>query len=448
MAIDLHDLVDNPRESLDIELKQWLDLTQNLNRANLARHIAALCNHGGGYIVFGFCDDASVDLNISTSLQLYDRDTISSIVKHYLAPSFECHVTSIESNAGNKHTIIQVPGHGSVPVCSQKGGPHDEKGRPQGIRPNTYYVRALGPESTPITMPDQWMKSIRRCTLNDRDTLLREMNEILHGHRTVSPSSLERLENWDKAVNKRYTDLVEGEKRINWPLPLSKFHYQLSYLIVHNDEPKPIEYLRNILEEINNEVRDTVYTGWSMFYPFTVPEISPKIFPENSDGTGLELLEENLTYEDSFQTSLPDFWRVSPDGRASIVRGYREDYRLIPAGKWLAPITVLRETAELVRHARAYSRRFPSNTEINFLCTWVGLQNREIGDFDTGVYWRPGKISAANKRVVRGSWSTSQISADWPQVVAELGCPVLNLFGVDFCNREFIRGMAQEFKSL
>jgi hypothetical protein len=76
------------------------------------------------------------------------------------------------------------------------------------------------------------------------------------------------------------------------------------------------------------------------------------------------------------------------------------------------------------------------------------LQNREIGDFDTGVYWRPGKISAANKPVVRGSWSTSQISADWPQVVAELGWPVLNLFGVDFCNREFIRGMAQEFKSL
>ena len=55
MITDLTDLVDNPREALDIELKQWLDLTDNLAKANIARHLAALCNHGGAI----WCSDSA-----------------------------------------------------------------------------------------------------------------------------------------------------------------------------------------------------------------------------------------------------------------------------------------------------------------------------------------------------------------------------------------------------
>ena len=46
MKVDLTDLVDNPRETMGIELKEWLDLTDNVAKAKLARHLAALCNHG------------------------------------------------------------------------------------------------------------------------------------------------------------------------------------------------------------------------------------------------------------------------------------------------------------------------------------------------------------------------------------------------------------------
>ena len=50
----LQDLLAYPREDLDKELKSWLNLSQNDDKANIAQAILALANHGGGYILIGF----------------------------------------------------------------------------------------------------------------------------------------------------------------------------------------------------------------------------------------------------------------------------------------------------------------------------------------------------------------------------------------------------------
>ncbi len=49
---DLQALVENPREVLEIEIKDWVDLTDKFVRADIARHIAALANNGGGHLIF------------------------------------------------------------------------------------------------------------------------------------------------------------------------------------------------------------------------------------------------------------------------------------------------------------------------------------------------------------------------------------------------------------
>ena len=52
---NLQDLVENPPVNLDVELKDWMDIPNDVvARANVGRHIAALANHGGGYLLFGF----------------------------------------------------------------------------------------------------------------------------------------------------------------------------------------------------------------------------------------------------------------------------------------------------------------------------------------------------------------------------------------------------------
>ncbi len=79
MASDLNDLIDVPRETLEIELKEWLDLSEPVVRANIARHLAALANQGGGYLVFGFTDDLRRDQKRPPSLDSYNRDTFTAI---------------------------------------------------------------------------------------------------------------------------------------------------------------------------------------------------------------------------------------------------------------------------------------------------------------------------------------------------------------------------------
>jgi len=79
---DLQDLIDNPPETLDIELKDWIDIgNDRVAQANTARHLAALANYGGGHLLFGFHDSRKPNPSIPYPIKMYERDTVSSIVK-------------------------------------------------------------------------------------------------------------------------------------------------------------------------------------------------------------------------------------------------------------------------------------------------------------------------------------------------------------------------------
>ncbi len=103
------DLVDAPNETLSVEYKSWLDLSENPEaRADLARHICAIANHGGGVIVFGFNDDLTVAGPTPFPNAVVNRDTIAGIVKKYLEPTIHCDVMNVTSSSGNTHPIIIV----------------------------------------------------------------------------------------------------------------------------------------------------------------------------------------------------------------------------------------------------------------------------------------------------------------------------------------------------
>jgi predicted HTH transcriptional regulator len=153
MPDDLTDLLDSPSETLAVEYKSKLDLSDARSRANLARHVAALANHGGGYLVFGFDDDLT--RAVETEFSNIDRDAVAGIVKYYLDPPFQCEVRVVAGQSGARHTIVVVPSHGSVPICARRDGPQDAKGRPQGIVSGAYYIRKPGPASEQIVAPSE-----------------------------------------------------------------------------------------------------------------------------------------------------------------------------------------------------------------------------------------------------------------------------------------------------
>ncbi|MEI9852806.1 MAG: ATP-binding protein [Sphingomonas sp.] len=451
---DLTDLVDYPRETLDIELKAWIDLSDKVAQAKLARHIAALANHGGGYLVFGFSDDQSAAPERPADLSAYSRDTFGKIVTRYLTPALQCDLELVRSSAGLLFPVVRVPSHGPVPIGAKADGPHDPKGQPQGIRAGTYYVRKPGPKSEAALGIEDWQPLIRRCVLSDRDSLLADIGRAVQP-RAEPPivAETDRLTAWHDDSAARWRTIVAGAAAPRWPVPIETNHCQLSYMLLSDTGVAiPPGELRELLEQANRDVRQTVWTGWSMFYPFTRPDIAAALHPEHDDGTGIDVLESNLIGDGDFDTSLPDYWRFAADGRATILRPYREDRpRSVeakgrPAGSWLSPETVIRETAELVAHARTMAERCGAD-RVAFRCSWRGLAGREIDDFGD-FYWSPGRSAQAPQRTTAGAWDIPALVADWHAVVAELSCPVLSLFGLPNCGADLVAGLAPRFIKL
>jgi integrase len=167
-------------ETPGVELKQWMDITDGVARANVARHLAALANYGGGRLIFGFRKDGTLDPNHPGDLSPFNHDAIASIVDKFLTPPFHCEVLRvIPEGASDPCAVIGVPSHGPTPVCAKAGGPQDAKGRPQGITSGQYYTRVNGPKSEPIKTPEQWAPIIRRCVMNERKILLDNIAVLL-----------------------------------------------------------------------------------------------------------------------------------------------------------------------------------------------------------------------------------------------------------------------------
>ncbi len=64
-SFDLSDLLAGTSENLGTEFKAWMDTSNGEVRAKLARHIAALANHGG-YLIFGVDDKTRKPLGKTT----------------------------------------------------------------------------------------------------------------------------------------------------------------------------------------------------------------------------------------------------------------------------------------------------------------------------------------------------------------------------------------------
>lgn len=169
-------LLDYPTEDLSTEIKDWLDLGQRAIRADLARELIALANHGGGYVLFGFVDDTSgwpTSGPCPHDLAHYSQDEINNVLKAHAEPAFECYTHHLSSTAGNDHVVIQVPGGHLVPIRS-RGGPAGSR-----LTDHTYYIRRPGPESAPPQSGGEWQALMTRCVDNNVERQLESFRRIV-----------------------------------------------------------------------------------------------------------------------------------------------------------------------------------------------------------------------------------------------------------------------------
>src|SRR5260221_4576976 len=183
-----------------------------------------------------------------------------------------------------------------------------------------------------------------------------------------------------------------------------------------------------------------------MFYIFTRPEIAPVSMVDATSGQGEDDFIECSIFRDSI-TGANDLWRVSRIGLATLVRNYFEDrtdtaaYIGSTPGSFLSPNWLVRDVAEVVRHARGLAERFSDATSIAFRCAWHGLEGRVLAD--PRSRWSPEYQfgEEASYRVSIGTWQVSQLTEKWPDIVAHLASPVMRAANCgDVITPDWVRG--------
>ena len=139
---ELQPLITEPREDLDAEYKDWLDLKNNEHhKAKLAKAAIALANHGGGCVVIGFAEQGQTLKSGPCPEEIPEiiQDSVNAAIRRYVEPRFHCEVHNVpHPDTGVLHPVVIVPSTLTVPVMSRR----DCQG---AIAQNRCYVRKPGP---------------------------------------------------------------------------------------------------------------------------------------------------------------------------------------------------------------------------------------------------------------------------------------------------------------
>jgi hypothetical protein len=163
----IDDLVARPTESLNVEVKRWINPDEREGEAKIARAALAIHNRNGGFLIIGLDDktlqpDAGNEpTDVRTAFRI---DKIQGIVSRYTSELFEV-VVGFGKRDGVEHPVIVVPEGVRVPVAA-KAELKDAKGKTL-VRLGDVYFRTLGSNgtvSTAVARPSDWREYALRTS--------------------------------------------------------------------------------------------------------------------------------------------------------------------------------------------------------------------------------------------------------------------------------------------
>lgn len=453
MNDELQELIRFPREDIDIELKQWMDPTDKLVQAKLAKELLALRNHGGGYLVLGFKDEHPPlpDPNRPADLSGFSTDYFNNIIKKYAEPPFHCmsHVIA-HPVTGETHPVIVVPSGATVPVrCkseSSDGG--------KTIKLDTYYIRRPGPESSPIQSGAEWDALLQRCLIGRKEELLAALSNLLKGNEGTllagtqapePPHPFADLRAFRDSAVARLEKLQAEKLPDGDPARFLHGRYILSTRIVGNLKLATLTDLLRILSGLRR------YTGWSPMYIFTRRELEP--YP-----IGDGMIECWLARDEARDVGHSDFWRASTDGMVTLIRGYQEDgletadhHADLAAGTGIELTLPAWRVAEYLLRVKELGEKLSDQQfTLQLLGEWEGLEGRKLFSHGGRRDIFDDYVSHDPKFRVELEISPEEIDGALPAVVAKIITPLLRKFSFfepprGFYEQEMAKFLKREF---
>jgi len=354
----------------------------------------------------------------------YSQDRINGIVHNYADPPFHCSVQISPNPEGMLFPIIIVPGGHSVPVRARRSGPHGNI-----IEQNAIYIRKPGPRSETPQDSQEWAQLLDRCLVNRRDDMLNQIRNIFSG--TVEQGRVpdeDQLINWIENCQNRWTFLIQDlpeNSGARCPHGYHWFAYEING-VVQNFEP--IEFAARIRRSV---VR---HTGWPPFWYPTRAGIEPYSYDGQIE---CWLGGDPDEREGDRDPAHSDFWRISPEARAFLLRGYQEDgldgqrvgQQLVPPGTQFDITLQIWRVAEVFLHAESLSKKLiDGNGVLNFKVHYNGLANRALSSI-TGRHFIGGNnVAHQNDITLSTQVDTASIGPNLPEIIRPLLSPLYALF--------------------
>lgn len=424
----LADLLVDPREDLNCEVKNWLDLQgSNDDKATFAKAALALANHGGGFIVLGLAETGAGIIEAErrpTTLDGYSQDLINGIVQNYCDPPFHCAVSLVANAASAVFPIVVVPGGHRVPVRARRAGPNGNT-----VQNNAIYIRKPGPRSETPQSAQDWDDLLARCLRHRRDEMFDQIRDLISGavpQQEQLPEPV-RLEDWIESCFARWRDLIEPLRDGVGPrLPHGRFC--IAYEIVG-------EHRQIVSARFPEVLRTSVvrHSGWPPFWYPTRDGIAP--YP--IDGVvECWLGGDHQTPVEDRDAAHSDFWRIHQDGLAFLLRGYQEDgmdaqrhgYIVPPASIFDITLPVWR-VGEALLHARSLAANlFDGPATIRFVVNYEGLAGRSLASIDNRRQVFDRRVARQDSITLRTHIDAQAIDTNLPEIIHPLLSPLYTLF--------------------
>lgn len=440
----IQSFIDNLQESIEIEVKNWLNgLSNNTDKAKLAKEIIALANNGGGYIFIGFRDENGEFPEIEPEdgeFEAFTQDNISSLVHRFVHPPCECQVKIFKQMGSEiEHPVITVSGDHRTPLWAARG---NDGG---GLLNDKIYIRRPGANSEEPRTQDDWEKLIDRLVKARQSDLLEAIRGVLEPSSNILSDEDSTLDDWYSESYSLWKQIINGFDEDD-PRRLSNGHWAISFSIS--------DFHADSLNELNSTLQNKIskYSGWPPFTYMNSVHMRPRLVDQTicayigALGAG-ENPEDKVDY--------CDYWRVSKSGNGFLLRPMQEDEPAYgsntspppnkPLFDWLLPIYRLSEVCKFIESiAKNHSNE---NSKFQLQVCYYGTKGRKLSYFGHKYFLHGSGTCFSEKIENKIEANVGDISINLEELVLSILHPIYEQFEFSELPRELVNNVVKDVLS-
>ncbi len=399
-------LIARPGESLNVEIKRWLDPSDVAGIAKIVKATFALRNRNGGFLVVGF-DDKTLEPDMANAPPdvrgAFHQDTIQALISRYAYEPFEVQVAFAERD-GRTYPVIAIPQGVRVPAVVKSA--LTDAGGGKLLAVGEVYFRTLHANGTPssaATRPQDWRDILDICFDNREadigrflrrqlggQDLLRVLTDMGREGSSSSNAPADGLRERCKAAlgvgDESFARAVKERKLTPQERPMLD---GLTWSIALALDPPKADVIPDKEFFATFAASNPKYTGWPVW--LDARTLSDERSRPVVKGGAWEALIVALSDQTANRL---EFFRLDPKGEFYLRRLLQDDAvpKQLEPGTRFDPVLVIYRVTEAIAVGIAAARAlgWPETARLGFLFRWQKLKGRRLDSWANPIIYVPG----------------------------------------------------------